>query len=349
MKHFRALLFVLLIMAMIVGMDYAFVPSGYIRYIMHQSNNSETEEGYDTIILGASHARSAIDPMVLDNMGASRDAFNFAIPGETVNDAYYLLMECDRNNNIKTVIYDLDYQYWCNYPEREFEDCFIYTWLPFSRVKLKYIADNLVNKDFRTTYSKRWAYELSPEVVKNNLSVKRTKAYRDYSIDAVEIHDAGGPYSGKGFFYRDYKMDGLVESELIPWDENGISKKVLDSFARTVKYCKDKGIELICITSPITPTTAVSGDSENAGEFFAGLCADYGVRYIDFNLLTMEKLPRNDEDFFDQEGHMLGVLAERYSEVLAETILGKCDKSTSFYESYEHLKNTIYKNTVIKY
>ena len=164
--------------------------------------------------------------------GASDNAFNLAIPGETVTDSYYLLMESDRHNNVKRVIYDLDYQYWCNYAEREFEDCFIYTWLPFSNVKLKYIADNLLTKDFRTVYSKRWAYEISPSAIMNNLKVKSSAAYRNYSMDAVEIHDAGGPYAAKGFFYRDMKLDSLVPSDIVAWDENGISEKVLDSFER---------------------------------------------------------------------------------------------------------------------
>ena len=57
-------------------------------------------------------------------------------------------------------------------------------------------------------------------------------------MDAVEIHDAGGPYAAKGFFYRDMKMDSLVPSDIVAWDESGISDKVLDSFEKTVQYCK---------------------------------------------------------------------------------------------------------------
>ena len=210
LKYVRTVVFIAIVAGLVRCMDYAMMPSGYIRYIIHEADNADTDEGYDNIIIGASHARSAINPVKLDEAGASDNAFNLAIPGETVTDSYYLLMESDRHNNVKRVIYDLDYQYWCNYAEREFEDCFIYTWLPFSNVKLKYIADNLLTKDFRTVYSKRWAYEISPSAIMNNLKVKSSAAYRNYSMDAVEIHDAGGPYAAKGFFYRDMKMDSLV-------------------------------------------------------------------------------------------------------------------------------------------
>ena len=287
LKYVRAVVFIAIVVGLVKCMDYAMMPSGYIRYIIHEADNADTDEGYDNIIIGASHARSAINPGKLDEAGASDNAFNLAIPGETVTDSYYLLMESDRHNNVKRVIYDLDYQYWCNYAEREFEDCFIYTWLPFSNVKLKYIADNLLTKDFRTVYSKRWAYEISPSAIMNNLKVKSSAAYRNYSMDAVEIHDA-------------------------------------------------------------TPTTSVNGYSEQAGAYFTRLCEEYGVEYYDFNLLTMDTLPRTDDDFFDEEGHMLGELADRYSDILASVLLDKCDKSTAFYGTYAHLELAVYENYVTK-
>ena len=352
MKKFKPILRCVIFLAGLIAImgviDFACVQTGYVNYILRNVCVKNNKTDYDTVIIGASHARSAINPVKLDEAGASDNAFNLAIPGETVTDSYYLLMESDRHNNVKRVIYDLDYQYWCNYAEREFEDCFTYTWLPFSNVKLKYIADNLLTKDFRTVYSKRWAYEISPSAIMNNLKVKSSAAYRNYSMDAVEIHDAGGPYAAKGFFYRDMKMDSLVPSDIVAWDESGISDKVLDSFEKTVQYCKKNNIELVCVTSPITPTTSVNGYSEQAGAYFTRLCEEYGVEYYDFNLLTMDTLPRTDDDFFDEEGHMLGELAGRYSDILASVLLDKCDKSTAFYGTYAQLELAVYENYVTK-
>ena len=352
MKKFKPILRCVIFLAGLIAImgviDFACVQTGYVNYILRNVCVKNNKTDYDTVIIGASHARSAINPVKLDEAGASDNAFNLAIPGETVTDSYYLLMESDRHNNVKRVIYDLDYQYWCNYAEREFEDCFIYTWLPFSNVKLKYIADNLLTKDFRTVYSKRWAYEISPSAIMNNLKVKSSAANRNYSMDAVEIHDAGGPYAAKGFFYRDMKMDSLVPSDIVAWDESGISDKVLDSFEKTVQYCKKNNIELVCVTSPITPTTSVNGYSEQAGAYFTRLCEEYGVEYYDFNLLTMDTLPRTDDDFFDEEGHMLGELADRYSDILASVLLDKCDKSTAFYGTYAQLELAVYENYVTK-
>lgn len=47
-----------------------------------------------------------------------------------------------------------------------------------------------------------------------------------------------GPYAAKGFFYRDMKMDSLVPSDIVAWDESGISDKVLDSFEKTVNIVR---------------------------------------------------------------------------------------------------------------
>lgn len=87
-----------------------------------------------------------------------------------------------------------------------------------------------------------------------------------------------------------------MPSDIVAWDENGISEKVLDSFEKTAQYCKKNNIELVCVTTPITPSTVVNGYSEKAGEYFTRLCEEYGVEYYDFNLLTMDILPRTDDD-----------------------------------------------------
>ena len=60
---------------------------------------------------------------------------------------------------------------------------------------------------------------------------------------------------------------------------------------------------------------------------------------------------RNDyqgQILFDEEGHMLGELADRYSDILASVLLDKCDKSTAFYGTYAQLELAVYENYVTK-
>ncbi len=346
-KHIRVFAFIAVIICLMLIVDFALVPSGYIRYIIHEVNKGDTN--YDCIVLGASHGRSSIDPYKLDEAGYSKSAFNLCIPGETVEDSYYLLKESDRKNNVKKVILDIDYQYWCNFKDREFGDVFIYTQLPMSGVKLEYIKDNLLSKDFRTTFSKRWAYVSSPDAIASNIKNKLTSAYWNYDFESVEVHDAGGPYVGRGYFYRDYDLGDKGTYERFEWDESNIHQKSVMYFNKIVKYCKDNDIELTCISSPITPYTVVNGPSDKAGEYFTKLCKEAGVEYIDYNLLRLDVLERMDSDFVDWDGHMVGPLADNFSLILGETLNKINDNSTSYseimgqymYTSYNILKTEL--------
>lgn len=69
LKYVRAVVFIAIVAGLVKCMDYAMMPSGYIRYIIHEADNADTDEGYDNIIIGASHARSAINPVKLDEAG----------------------------------------------------------------------------------------------------------------------------------------------------------------------------------------------------------------------------------------------------------------------------------------
>lgn len=335
-KYLRSLVFVSIVVVVMMLLDYALVPSGYIRFVIHEVNAGEN---YDCIVVGASHGRSDINPYMLDESGLTDNAFNLSIPGETVIDTHYLIREADRTNDIRTVIFDLDYQYWCDYPERAFGDCFIYTWLPMDVVKASYVYDNLWEKDFRTTYSKRWAWVISSDEIKKNIETKKSAAYKNYDIEAVEVRDAGGPYVGKGFFSRNPVSD-KGEHETVAFDEGKISQKVVDAFDKTVDYCKKNDIELICISSPITPNSIVMKEMVGAHDYFVELCAKKNVEYIDFNLASFEDLPRTDEDFIDWDGHMNGEMAQRYSVVLAKEILARKEgrDGVRFYSSYEKMQ-----------
>ena len=65
--------------------DFVFAQTGYVRFIIHE----EKKGGYDTIVVGASHCRGAIDPQRLDDK-LGTNTLNLAIPGESVQDSYFL-------------------------------------------------------------------------------------------------------------------------------------------------------------------------------------------------------------------------------------------------------------------
>lgn len=351
LPYIRCMAFLIVLAGCIALSDFLFAPSGYIRYILHELNSKD--QNYDCIILGASHARSAIDPAKIDEK-LGTNAINIAIPGETIKDSYYLLKESCEKNDVKTVILDVDYQYWYAVQiESEFGTPFIFnkmSWL--SKTKYEYLIDNMDTLDFRNTFTNRLSYSMTKADVANNISMKMSDDYRQYSIKGAVVEGADGPYIGKGFFYRltsglepggfDYLKHwyGRENGELEGW--------VIDYFSQIVNYCKSNNIELICVTSPITPTAVEKLGLSKVDKTLSELFAKYDVPYYNFNRLKMNVLPRDDVDYGDMEGHMGGELASEYSEILA-TLLndrrdGSIDTSKYFYDSFSELYENTYRN-----
>ena len=75
--HIRSVIFLCVLAAVICVCDYLFAESGYIRFIFNQvkAENADTDTGYDTIVLGASHTRCSIDVSYMDIMSGAH-AFN---------------------------------------------------------------------------------------------------------------------------------------------------------------------------------------------------------------------------------------------------------------------------------
>lgn len=349
--YIRCMAFLCVLAGCIALCNFLFAPSGYIRYILHELNSPA--ENYDCIILGASHARSAMDPAKIDEK-LGTNTLNVAIPGETIKDSYYVLKESCRTNDIKTVILDVDYQYWYSVQiEDEFSSSFIFnkmSWL--SKTKYEYLIDNMNTLDFRNTFTDRLSYDISRTAIAQNVSLKLTDDYRNYSINGALVKDADGPYVGKGFFYR--KTSGLEPGgfdyiKLWYGRENGeLEGWVVNYFLQIANYCKNNDIELICITSPVTPTAVrklgLSKVDKTLSEFFA----KYDVPYYNFNRLSMNILPRDDVDYGDMEGHMGGELAEKYSAVLGTFLNdrkdGELDTGKYLYDSFDELYKNSYRN-----
>ena len=140
--------------------DFVFAQTGYVRFIIHE----EKKGGYDTIVVGASHCRGAIDPQRLDDK-LGTNTLNLAIPGESVQDSYFLIKDAAKNNDIKTIIFDLDYQYWYyEQPTTHFTKSFIYQQFTDPMVKLEYMARNFDVLDMRNVLVNRLSWNMSKEM-----------------------------------------------------------------------------------------------------------------------------------------------------------------------------------------
>jgi len=149
--HIKCVLFIVVLAVVILVCDYLFAESGYIRFVLNDVNSSN--ESYDTIVLGASHTRCSIDTEYLDKY-MNVNSFNMGIPGETVDDFYYVLKSVvDSGNNVKQVIVDVDYYYWMNgQSQNHFSKSFIYQQMKDTWVKAEYLWNNRAELDIRKKY-----------------------------------------------------------------------------------------------------------------------------------------------------------------------------------------------------
>lgn len=340
----RVVGFVAGLVVILVMCDFFFAQTGYVRYVLTYYEENDPE--IDTVILGASHARSAIDPQKIDDINDT-DSFSLAIPGETIKDSYYVLQEACRSKDIKTVILDVDYQYWMS-PQEEgyFQEAFIYNQLEWSSpVKWRYMFENCTNLDIRNALTKRNVYLCTPGSAVDNAKQKMSDSYKEADIYSIEVPDANGPYAGKGFFKRDVsgsKPGGEAYVETWVGRENsGLSPLVTGYFEKIKKYCDDNDIELICVTSPITPSVMKKLGMGKVDSIFEEYFDENDVTYYNFNKARLDVLSRRDEDYGDQEGHMGGKLAEQYSEVLAKVLKehfnNTLDETAYFYDTFDQM------------
>ena len=122
--YIKCLIFIAGLIVIVALSDFFFAKTGYINYIIRQADSKENNE--NVFILGASHARCAIDPAAIEKNSDDR-VLNMSIPGETIKDSYYLIQELNRTNDVEKVILDIDYNYWYgNLGEGCFAEPFLY-------------------------------------------------------------------------------------------------------------------------------------------------------------------------------------------------------------------------------
>ncbi|WP_027437212.1 hypothetical protein [Lachnospira multipara] len=295
------------------------------------------EVGFDTVILGGSHGRSAIDPKVVDEV-LDTNSVNLCIPGETVKDSYYLLLEAAKTNDIKRVILDVDYQYYLgDQTGAGFDRAFIYYQLPWnSYVKWKYMIEDSNTLDVRNAISMRNNYKFSPDYIRDNVKYKLT-VNNNRNIHKLREANGQGPYMGKGFYYIPHFPFNENFGDCHTYDfDKKVHKVPRKNFEKIKKFCDDNGIELICAYAPIPNESRARIDINKVHETMSNFFKEYNANFIDFNMLDSSILDCSKDGYLDAEGHMCGEFADKYSLVLSNSI-----KSLQV-ETCEELTDEIY-------
>lgn len=309
-----------------------------IRYAMHEFYE---QENIDSLFLGSSLVFCGYDPRILDEVW-DENTYLAATPVQKIDGGYYLLKEAIKKNDIKTVYIDMFYRHFRDVPEERKEEHMEYIYCITD-----YMDNNWNRFEFLLTASGNDRYINSffiPSRYGNHLlDIKRfervIKAKRNDSYISYEKPD--GFYKGAMFNPGSEGNPNLVGSldkhNFAVIEEEIISQYSLDCLNKMVKLCKEEGIRLVLVATPITDLFIKAvGNYDVYYNYIKEYAKQNEIEYYDFNLCKKDILNFERKDFLDTI-HLSGVGNEKYTKVFADIMLidSKEDREKCFYSSVE--------------
>lgn len=289
---------------------------------------------YDTLIIGTSHGETGFDPFL---MSEELDAkvFNASRRLMPVIDQYYLLKTANRKGTVKTVYYEIDPAYWnSTQPIKTHDDTCM---LRHSSLvdRLEYTGRYLMSENYNYAL---FNYVFDMKTLKKAPAILRSKlTLRSLPPDdrIRSIYEFLGisknfDYMGRGFRYgleKDPQAD--LTFEPLVFSAENVAPDTRYAFEDMVRYCREEGIRLVCMISALPEKRLLEENHYAAHEYFEGLCKEQGVEFYDMNYLADGRLNRTPADYTDLDGHMMGGLASRQTQLLIE--IEKAEDRDSFF------------------
>ena len=318
MRIFKKLLpFLILVIGINTLLDLCFNSASYMRIALHELQSSE--EDFEVVFVGQSHGANAFNPFIIEEK-TGMPAYNLSNKLTAVRDISYLVKESNYKNDVDYVIYDIDSSYWLGFEEPNyFAEGYVFPHLNNPINKLDYFLNYSIKENFRYTLCRYVVYGTGDiKKIPENLKKRLSSGYLNYEMDSVLTKEEKTQYQGRGYF----SVKKPLEVRFTPteWRDDKVKEGVLLGFLDMVDYCKKNRIELICVSSPM-PIERVEAENYPAfHEYFAKLAEENSIEFWDFNYIKDEYLVWNSEEFRDLDGHMLGILADKYSSILGEML-----------------------------
>lgn len=323
----------------IAMMTFLLAQPSSLKVLLKEAKSSK----YDTLILGQSHGETSINPFILSTK-TDTDTFNLSRRLMPVSNFYFILAEANMKKQYKRVIIDLGASYWVLGHEGNAGTDTNLLWRLSGKNKVYYIGNILLKDNYNEALCDYTLNSNSIKQMASNIKVKCSQSYIKSEEESImSIYECMGigqnfEYRGRGFRYGIQKSG--IEWPSWSFDPKEVKDENIATFERIVKYCNDNKIELICIQSALPPYRLERENLGDVHDFFAGLCQKHGVPFYDMNYLKKGYLDRTDDDYVDLDGHMMGKMADRHTEVLAD-VLNAEDKDMFFYHSYDEVLSNL--------
>jgi lysophospholipase L1-like esterase len=131
-----------------------------------------------------------------------------------------------------------------------------------------------------------------------------------------------------------------VFNNIYPIDvENPLTDYSWKWLHKIIDYCDEKGIELVLVNVPM-PDGQMQADLyyDEYTQYIRNVAQEYGLKYYDFNLTKKGVLTMERSDY-DDNSHLNGQGADKFSECVSKILSGELDES-AFYDTFaEKLAN----------
>lgn len=311
-KHLlRAIILIILLLLINEVLYLALYPNTFARVVMHRIENTKFEDLY----VGTSKGKAGINP----EKSSAKPAVNACFGSTFPKDNLYIIKDAVKNSGIKRVIYELDPTYFTVDMRAGLNDPFIYDAMSPSFLKYQYFFDKFGDVDCRAFFFPWLFYRKDYKNAVGTFKSKLKEEYRNYlasmlSDDTQEVYESG-------FLYKK-KLEpnkGIAPSNFM-WLEEKIYPDRLEDFREIIKYCKDEKLELDIIMLP-SSKNLIEKNAEmfkNSCDYFEKLCKKENVKFLDFNKVPEKDILQNNENFWDEEGHMYGEAANLFSKILGK-------------------------------
>ena len=333
---FKIILFILFCVFLSNSFKYILIDDtkNYTRLTLHDMYNEKNN--IDILFLGSSHCYRSLNPQITDSI-FKKNTFNLGTSGQFLDGTYTLLVEAEKNNNLKEVYIDLYYDILGNDIKNRTELTSTYIisdYLKPSLNKYRYILESSNNEYWINGIliaRRKWKNYFNNEYKARILEKKDDISYKNYD----RIFYENEYYDNKGFVANTEQVDSFINYD----NFNNISKlssSDIKYIKKIIKFCKKKNIKLVFFSSPMSDYMLI--DNKNYDDYIIqikDLLKDYKIDYYDFNLLKEDVFDSTNEKYFKDNDHLNFNGANELSKIFSDFFTGKISKNDIFYSTYK--------------
>lgn len=339
MNNFKkiVLLFLLLfVFEQILG--FALEPVTYQHYLELELKQKNVEDMQpDMAFIGNSRVMTSFIPAVFSEKLDGVDcAFNAGTGSQGIEGTYWYLKDILKQYDVKYMVLGLDYQNFLQEERVLKRDLVVLERIKSVPVKAGFILDVFEPSEY-VYFLKSYQYRDEIWNCGENIRKKLSKEYRQGIYE-----DGKTVYENLGFA-REKEVFGSRAGVYIsrPWTEEELDKKRLAYLDRIIELCREEGVTLYAVSTPLTISTVCETPGyEECNRFFKQYLEERGIPYDNLNLMEDRGALLPDEKMSSME-HVGGDSAELVSAYYCEILQSRMRQESGkrfLYDSIAEMK-----------